>query len=495
MKLTKAQIKKELKELDKREVELLEKKVAYQQRNKIEFFNTDKLPANPLQEELLSAWDDIFYKIFVYAGSNRIGKTTIGSIVGQSVMFGYWPWSRKRIPFSHNKPRKIRLIGQDWEKHISRVVVPCWEEWWPQDRKLERKKNNMGVYAFWQDVQTGSTMEIMSNNQDSDLHEGWHGDLIIYDEPPKRDIRVANARGLIDRQGREFYCMTLLKEAWVHQEVINAVIDDPGTPEHGQPDRTVYTIEGNIWSNVGYGITDEGIKQFSKTLTDEEKQARLYGKPSYLGGLVCGKFKRKKHLIKEPFEIPLDWVVDIGIDIHPRKNQALLFMATSPRNDRYLFHEVWEHGDGTWVGEQIIRVKNLMSLRINRVICDPLAKGDRNNDNTTFDKIAEVLARHDIMLETGTKDKTSGILQINTHLEGPNGEPSLFVFPNLVRTIKEFEGWMYEDKGDDKGKPKKVDDDMMENLYRLLLLDTQWYDVEDEEYEEEQYAVNSVTGY
>jgi hypothetical protein len=39
---------------------------------------------------------------------------------------------------------------------------------------------------------------------------------------------------------------------------------------------------------------------------------------------------------------------------------------------------------------------------------------------------------------------------------------------------------------------------MMENLYRLLLLDTQYVDPEDEDWEEEDYQdedVNAVTGY
>jgi len=492
--LTQAQIDKELAEIEAKELEILEKTVRYEQENKIEFFNTPKLPANPLQEELLNAWEDPFYKIFTYTGGNRIGKTTIWVIIAICVMAGYWLWNHKRIFFPHNKPRKIRIVGQDWEKHISRVVIPALEYWWPKNRPVEKKKNNMGVDAFWCDVKTKSTLEIMSNNQEAALHEGWDGDVDIYDEPPKRDVRVANARGLIDRQGRELFCMTLLKEAWVHQEVINAVVDDQTSEFFGQPDRTVYNIEGDIWSNVGFGITEEGVKQFAKALTEDEKQSRLYGKPSYLSGLVCKNFSRKIH-IKERFDIPLDWLVDVGIDIHPRKNQAVLFIATSPRGDRYLFHEIWEHGDGTWVAEQIIRARDRMSLRLNRIIVDPLAKGDANNPNTTFDKIQEVLARYGYVLETATKDKVSGILEINNHLKGPNGEPSLFVFPHLVRTIKEFEGWMYEDKGDDKGKPKKVDDDMMENLYRLLLLNTEWFPEEEEDDYEYEPIYNTVTGY
>jgi hypothetical protein len=466
----------------------------HRRENKIEFFTLDAdtggIPANPLQDELVNAWQDWFYKVFTYTGANRIGKTTIGAIIGISVLLGYLPWNRKRLHFTHNRTRKVRLIGQDWEKHIKAVVIPAWKEWWPKSRKLDKKKNNQGVDAIWTDIQTGSTMEIMSNNQDSDLHEGWFGDLIIYDEPPKRNIRVANARGLIDRQGRELFCMTLLKEAWVNRDVINARNED------GTPDRTVYNIDGDIYSNVGFGITEEGVQQFNKTLTDDERQARIYGKPSYLSGLVLKKYNRRKHLVKR-FQIPLDWLVDIAIDTHPRKPQAILFQATSPRGDQFVCDEILNHGDGKWIAEQIItRIKFRTYMRINRVICDPLAKADSNNPNSTFDTIQRYLAPHDIMLEVATKDKDSGIIKINSALETPNGEASLFFFDDLVQTPREAENWMYEDKGENLGKPSKKEDDMMENLYRLQLLDTEWYDYEEDEdnYHEEQ-RVNSTTGY
>lgn len=474
-----------LKALKARKLALLEQAKQYRDDNKIEFF-TKEIPANPPQEELLGAWTDQQYKVFTYTGANRIGKTTIGAIVAICILLGKWLWSGEKIVFTHNKPRKIRWVGQDWEKHISKVLVPALREWWPKNRQVETKKNNMGVDAFWVDVATGSTLEIMSNNQDSDLHEGWNGDLIIYDEPPKRDIRVANARGLIDRQGRELFCMTLLKEAWVDREVIKARNDD------GSPDTSVYNIHGDIYSNVGYGITEEGVNQFMKTLTSDEKDARIKGVPSYMSGLVAKNFDRKIHL-KKRFQIPLDWIVDIAIDIHPRKEQAVLFVATSDRNIRYVVDEIWGHGDGDWVAEQIIRRVKRNQYRVGQIVCDPLAKGDSNNENTTFDKIDKKLAQHGQYLQVASKDKQSGIIEINNHLMGPNLEPSLFIFNDLVRTTYEIEGWQYDKETQ---KPAKVDDDMMENLYRILLLDTRYEPPAEEEADDyHESTANPITGY
>ena len=177
-----------------------------------------------------------------------------------------------------------------------------------------------------------------------------------------------------------------------------------------------------------------------------------------------------------------------------RVSPHLLFKYFTRSGDRYVVNEIWDHGDGTWVGEQIVRTVQRNNYRIGTIICDPLAKGDANNENTTFDKIEQVLMRHGHLLATGSKDKQSGIIEINNHLEGPNKEPSLFFFSDLVRTLYEIEGWMYDKETQ---KPKKEDDDMMEGLYRILLLDTKWEPMEDEdeEYEDNREGRSAVGGY
>jgi len=279
-----------------------------------------------------------------------------------------------------------------------------------------------------------------------------------------------------------------LKEAWVDREVIKARNED------GSPDTTVFNVSGDIYSNVGFGITETGVAQFEKSLTDDEKSARIHGKPSYLSGLVYPQFNRKIHL-KEPFSIPTDWVVDIAIDVHPREKQAILFIATDPRDYKWVFHEVWGHGDGDWIGHEIIRYIIAHALRIGRIIIDPLAKGDSNNPNTTFDRIDGVLSNHGYYADVATKDKQSGIIEVRNHLKGPNNEPSIFFFDTLRRTIWEIEGYMFDE---DTQKPKDKDDHFCENLYRLCNLDTRWSELDQDDDEDEVWerrTVNKVTGY
>ena len=82
-------------------------------------------------------------------------------------MFGKFLWNKQSLLhlFPHNKPRKVRYVGQGWNDHIKAVVVPEIEKWWPSARKVTRRGNGVITDTFWKDMKTGSTMEIMSNNQ------------------------------------------------------------------------------------------------------------------------------------------------------------------------------------------------------------------------------------------------------------------------------------------------------------------------------------------
>lgn len=421
---------------------------------------------NPVQRRLLDAWREPGYKVFTYSGGNRIGKTFMGGLLAVCTAMGQWPWSGERMVFPHDRPRKVRYVGQSWEGHVKAVVEPVLKFWWPRSRPVETKKNNQGIEAYWLDKRTKSTIEIMSNVQDSSVFEGWEGDLVVYDEPPKRDVRVACARGLIDRQGRELFTMTLLKEAWIHREVIMARTED------GKPDMSVFNVNGDIYSNVGYGLTQEGVEQFAKTLTEDEKQARLLGKPSYMATLVCPRFDRHVH-VKGRFKVPLDWLVDVSIDFHPSKKWAVVFLATAKNGFKYVVDEIWDRGNPKYIAEEMVRrFRERGYERVNSITIDPLAKGGEDNEIDVFSIMAGVLASKGYNLETASKDKEVGIAILNNLLWTENDMPGMWFFEDCVKTIEEVENLMYDPE---TFKPVKENDDFFECLYRLCLKNTEWY--------------------
>ena len=424
---------------------------------------------NPAQIKLIEAWENPNKKVFSFCGANRIGKTTIGVIIGLSVMFGEWPWSGIKIPFSHKEPRKIRYVGQGWESHVKTVVEPELKKMWPRCRAVDTKKNNQGVEALWKDMATGSTLEIMSNNQESDTFEGWSGDLIIWDEPPKRDNRIAAARGLVDRQGRELFVATLLKEAWIHREIIK------GRTKDGGHDPSVFNINADISVNVGYGLTQAGVDQFVKTLRSDEVDARIQGKPSYLGNLVLPSFERDKNEIPR-FKIPLNYVVDISIDFHPSKPWAVLFEATGPKDFHYLCDYIHEKGNPKAIAEAIVRKVHQQEMFVNSITIDPLSKGDENahvEAETVYKIMEKVFRAYNYKLETASKDKDNGIAILNDSFKSENGMPQRFIFKDMGIVIEHLEDWMYDPE---TLKPSKEKDDFCELAYRIALRNTKWKD-------------------
>lgn len=427
---------------------------------------------NPLQVQLLNAWRDPKYKVFTYMGANRIGKTTIGAILAISTLRGEWPWSGEKIPFSHTNPRRVAYVGQGWETHIKSVILPALKFWFPEDMPVKTKKNNQGVDATWEfwsrshNKGMQGELQIFSTSQDVTVFEGAQYDLVIYDEPPPRDIRVACARGLVDRKGRELFCCTLLNQAWIHRDIIRA------TNDKGEPDDSYFNISGEASANIGFGITQEGIDQFAKTLTAEEYQARILGKPSYLSALVCPRFDRKTH-IKERFTIPLNALIDISIDWHPSKPLMVVFMATLSNGVKYICDEIKFRGNIKSATEEIVRVIRMRDYtRINKVIIDPLSKSGQPNDSDAFSIMEEILMPYGYVLEVASKEKENGIELLNNLLWTQNECPAVYFFRDCVNSIQEVEDMMY----DENGKPVKVNDDAFECIYRLSLLDTQWFE-------------------
>jgi len=431
------------------------------------FQKGDLWEPNPAQSKLIEAWKNISYKVFTFTGANRIGKTTIGIVIAYSVMFGEWPWSGEKIPFMHKEARKVRYVGQGWESHIKTVVEPELKRLWPKHRPLQNKKNNQGVEAMWVDSGTGSNLEIMSNNQESDTFEGWSGDLIVWDEPPERKNRIASARGLIDRQGRELFVATLLKEAWIHREVIKARLDN------GEPDLSVYNIDADISVNVGYGLTQEGVDQFAKTLRKDEKQARLMGRPSYLSSLVLPAFDRNRNVI-ERRPVPLDWVVDISIDYHPSKPWAVLFMATSSDNIWYAVNFIHEMGSPKYIAEEIIRKIRTNAYSVDTLTIDPLAKGDENahEEDSVYKIMERTFSAYNLHLTTASKEKESGITILNDRMWTENHVAGIRFFKDMAPVIEQIEDWMYDPE---TLKPSKENDDFCECAYRIALVKKEWF--------------------
>jgi hypothetical protein len=354
-------------------------------------------------------------------------------------------------------PLKIRVLGEDYEKAIGQTLLPKFFRFLRPELIASKRKNQSGVVNQII-LMDGTVIDFLTYQQASDTMEGWDGHIAAYDEPPPRDMYIANARGLIDHNGISLFAMTPLKEPWIADEIANS------------PSGDTKTFVLNTYDNPY--LDAKTIKAFEDKLNDDEKQTRIHGKFLHLQGLVFKEFNMLEHVI-EPFTMPRSWTTYVAIDTHPRTEQALLFVVVDNRGQVYSVHEIFEHGTPEDVAEWIIEY-HANQRKIHMAVIEPGSQGDSQRGDTTFRIIEKALAAHHIPLELGSKDLAGGILQVRQMLKTPNKRPALFVFNHLARLVFEFTHYIWDDwkarssSKTEKQRPRDKDDHMIENLRRLI---------------------------
>lgn len=281
----------------------------------------------------------------VMSGSNRTGKSTAIVAAMRAHAKGYRDWLPEGHPNRDVKlhwvkgappiqvPNRARLYVNDY-KAWDRDVRKEWEHWVPSNEyKYVRAQKNITEIQ----MTNGSVIFIMTNEMKQEASEGGEVHWVAYNEPPKRPHFIAAQRGLTDTNGPWFAAMTILDaEPWVFEQIYTAAIDDP------QIEIFEATFEDNLIENGGV-LTREGIAEFAKFLTEDEKQARLYGKPLQAAGQVMKPYARRHPYYIEKHPLPAGTVFFNFIDPHPKKPFASLWLAVDPENEQvYAVADLYE---------------------------------------------------------------------------------------------------------------------------------------------------------
>lgn len=413
-------------------------------------------------------------------------------------------------------PVNIIITGEDWKMHLGRTLIPELKKWAPVGW-YETRKNEQGVEYLWEWV-NGSVFTVMCYTQEDDLFESFRAQGVWMDEPPPKSKYDAMSRGLLLDCGKTLMTLTPLKEAWILDEIVLSGRKDIGivdnlvitenenltTDDKTQLKKLGLTNEqiGEFFDKLLYSdvskaipVTDRGngaekylegvisqdrikdinnlkILKFIKDIHPSEVPPRVFGQFKSLIGRVLKEFDDKIHVI-EPFKLPSDYIVVPMIDFHLSKPQAISYWAVNRNNINYCVDEVWENISADEIADDIIIRKN-NGWKIQDVFIDPLSKGDTmymknmvgSNIRDSFSIIYDKLSQNGITLHVASKDKDSGIMNIQTMLKGVNGLATCYIFDTCERHIYEVKRWIF----DDDGKPAKdCDDHFMENWYRFTL--------------------------
>lgn len=329
--------------------------------------------------------------------------------------------------------------------------------------------NHAGVIAEIHGA-NGSLLQFMS--VDAFLHnslvaESSDYDRVVFDEPAPESLWKGLSRGLVDRHGQADFALTALQEMWIYDR-FNAAEDTPDAPIF----RDRYSFRASMLDNPH--LTDQAIADFSQDLTEDERACRIEGIPLQLSGLIYKEFSKDVHVLKTLPEGWRDWslparscILHIRIDTHPVKPHAVMFAAVGPSEIPIVCHELYEACDADTLCQRINDYVALTGCFIGSLKVEPAAW--INDPATKSASIASYFFKHGLFPTRATKDLNTGIIITKGALK----QGRVFFTPECRRTFWEISRYRYDPE---TGKPVDSDDHMMENLYRLLIQPTRWFD-------------------
>lgn len=379
---------------------------------------------------------------------NQSGKTHCSAVEAAHFALGTHPYKKIKTPNVG-----IIVSGLGFQTGIIQVVVPKLEEVVGSEDIVDIKKNSQGIpiKIVWR---TGSITYLMSSEQDDMAFEGKKCDWAWADEPIRRSIFVAIKRGFLTTNGRFWFSCTPLDEPWMYEQIY--------MPGVNGVDKDIAVFQGSSDENVH--ISEEAKKEFKKHLTEDEVDARWYGKFRHLSGRVFKAYNPEVHRIPA-FDIPPHWPVWLSVDPHRNKPHAVLFLAVSPQGVKYICNEIYKSCRIETLADYILGIGSQYNI-VQRLI-DTSAQ----EDGWSKKSAREILQKNGVPTKLAQKRnlKASGIILINELF----GSDELFVMEHCVRTHRELQNQIYKKNKRDNGiimeEPEKKFDDMTDNLRYVLV--------------------------
>ncbi len=418
-----------------------------------------------------------------FSAANGVGKTAASANILAHIIFSGQsdnPYFDGPLYRDWPHPKRGRIVTEP--NNIPGVIEQL-KEWFP----LGKYRTSNGTKSYEAKWSAGSwKFEIMSYEQSAKEFEGATLGFVWFDEPPPYDIYKANISRL-RMGGIMFISATPLKgSGWMYDAFAGGKMESEGLDGKAVR-RSVKYIEADVESacrqhGVRGHLEHANIEKMIAEYTDEEKQARAYGKFQHLMGLVFKRFERRIHVIR-PFEIsPRDFCVYEALDPHPRNPDAVMWLAVDRKQRKFVVDELFAKcEDGTdELATRILAKAN--SYRVVSRIADPSAfVDDQHRDRT----VAAKLSDKGLDYVEATKFRAQADKRIGDALAFqrlPSGEfvrePEFYIFDTCQRTIFEIEHYIWDEwrgrsasERNPKEKPVDKDDHMIENLGRLLLME------------------------
>lgn len=255
-------------------------------------------PNGKIEEVIKSIGGDEKKKIFLLSAANSLGKSAaavviLGNIIwrSQSEWFkgerfeGKWTFPKKCWYISQSATLKDFVCGTDENAGAENSEI---RKWFPKGR-YTFQKNGLDYFSRLT-TDNHWTISFKTYDQDASQFESDKISVLIFDEPPPKDIYKACIARL-SLGGIIIMAMTpLVNSAWVADELL------PQATEDG----TVFVLYADIEDNCKeHGIrgrlSHEQIMWLLSQYDEDEIEARAHGKFMHLSGLVFKGLRIEQH--------------------------------------------------------------------------------------------------------------------------------------------------------------------------------------------------------
>lgn len=400
-------------------------------------------------------------------GGNRTGKTVSGGAEAVWYATGLHPYKSIKTP---NRGWVVSLTNEVQRDVAQKEIL----RWLPRSMIAEvhmRKgtKDNLesGIIDFLQ-LTNGSVIGFKSCDQGREKFQGTSQHWIWFDEEPPEPIYKECKMRVLDTVGDMWGTMTPLQGlTWVYDTIY--------MNEIGDPEVKYWLME---WADNPH-LSPEAIAELEATMTEDEREARQYGKFVAMSGLVYKEFNEDIHVI-DPFPIPREWYDKLSIDPGLDAPLSAHFYAVDNDYNIYVIEEHYKAGESVeWHAERLHEIARRLDWPLDhggrlRAIIDSAA----NQKTLAAEKsVTELFYEHRVLADTNVdKDKWTGIQRVKQYLKlrahpqvdvWPRGKPKLFIFRNCVNMIREIKSYRWKpqtEKGVQIDEPIKKNDHAMDDL-------------------------------
>jgi hypothetical protein len=419
--------------------------------------------------------------VMLQLGGNDTGKTRIlaevitAHLLGpQSEWFDRPPWSTFKLPCRVRGISTQKALEEGLIRELRAALGPHLAPGYPRQAGHQYP-------AEWV-LTNGSRLDLYTWDQAVTQHAGAFIDVLVCDEPGKRQV-FNEAAARLRRGGPVYWCMTPVDDtglsaelSWVFDEVTRS---DEGAGNgwhicysdaedncelHGVEVVTINGVKRELRGRVPHAVIEDRRKRWEGD--PATMQARFFGRMVRELGRVLKEWNVSRHVF-DKIQVHPSWPRYAAIDVHPSKPQYFIYGALDNFGCFHVLKEIVSTELIPVVAQQIREV--YLAYGFPRMtIIDPLAATPNPLTGASImDEYRKHLQGGNVVSAGKEKtDKSLGIARLRERLAGVDGVPLLKVHESCKMTISQANRWMIDPR---TMAPAKEHDDAWECLYRIEL--------------------------